>query len=624
MPPPPPILSAVDLSTAIGPQVLLEEVNFTLHQGDRVGVVGRNGAGKSTMLRILAAMQEAHSGEVRRRKGLRTTFLPQEFALDDAATAASNVRAGAAEAFAMLEQLEQVDESERLELEDTLTATNGWDVAVRQAKLMDALRIPQDTRPVSQLSGGERRRVAIARAMVAEPDLLILDEPTNHLDAETIEWLETVLTRFSGTLLLVTHDRYFLDRVCTRILELRAGTVELYPGNYTEYLIGSAEKQAAEKKHDDRRRSFLRRELDWVQRGPAARTTKSKGRLDRFYAAAAQSGPAVERDVELLLPPPERLGDRVVELSDVRLEVAGRCLVRQLNLELQAGQRLGIVGPNGAGKTTLIRTIMGERPPDHGQVQIGQRVQFNYIDQGRLLLNNEKTVLDEVGDGQRELLFGNRPVTVWSYLHRFLFTDDRINTLVKDLSGGERNRLLLAKQLIRGGNVLILDEPTNDLDLATLRVLEEALISFAGSILVVSHDRYFLNRVCTGIVAFVGDGELWYEPGSYDYFREQWKKRQPTGPKKVAEPKKTRQPRKKRRFSYKEQQELDGMEEAILVAEEAVNELEQTLADPGLYARDPKAAQELAAALHVAQQEAARLYERWEALEALQASLEAP
>lgn len=572
------------------------------------------------MLRILAGQQEANDGDVRRRKGLHAAMLPQEFALDEAQTADANVRLGAKELYDLLDECDHAEETRRLEIETELTARDGWDVDVRRRKLIDALGIPVDERPVSSMSGGEKRRIAIARTLVAAADLLILDEPTNHLDASTIEWLETFLQRNARTLLLVTHDRYFLDRVCTRILELRDGQIYSYPGNYTAYLTGSAERQAAEIKQDDRRKSFIRRELDWVRRGPKARTTKGKGRLDRFYEAAAQEGPNIARDVDLLLPAPPRLGTRVVELEDVCVNVGDRPLVRGLNLEFTAGTRLGIVGPNGIGKTTLLRVLMGQQKAESGTVLVGPKVMFNYIDQGRVQLNNEKTVLDEVGDGKRDIPFGSGTITVWSYLHRFLFTDDRINTLVKDLSGGERNRLLLAKQLIRGGNLLILDEPTNDLDLATLRVLEEGLAEFGGCVIVVSHDRYFLNRVCTAILAFEGNGEVVYQEGDYDYYREKLAARnkksgaEQQGGAKSA----TGRPSKRRsRLNYKQTQELAGMEATILAAEEKAVELETLLADPDLYATSPKDAQRHGDALKTLQDRTAVLYERWAELEAL-------
>ena len=373
---------------------------------------------------------------------------------------------------------------------------------------------------MSTLSGGEKRRVALCRALLARPDFLILDEPTNHLDTGSIEWLEDFLARYSGTCLFVTHDRYFLDRIATRVVELSRGKFYSYDGNYTDYLLARAERQAVEEMQEHKRQKFLKRELEWVRKAPRARRTKSVDRVERYFEMAAQEAPEAELDVELIIPTPPKLANRIIELTDVSVELGGRTLFQHVNLNLAAGERLGVVGRNGLGKSSLLKVILQELPAASGVVEIGARTEINYVDQNRLLLDDAKTVWEEVGSGGEHVTLGEENITLRGYLRRFLFTEERINTKINQLSGGERSRVLLAKILKRGGNVLILDEPTNDLDLGTLRLLEEALVAFGGSVIVVSHDRYFLNRVCTAILAFEGEGRVAYSVGNYDYYLE--------------------------------------------------------------------------------------------------------
>ena len=476
---------------------------------------------------------------------------------------------------------------------------------------------------VGTLSGGEKRRVALCRALLARPDFLILDEPTNHLDTGSIEWLEQFLARYQGTCLFVTHDRYFLDRVATRIIELSRGQFQTFEGNYTDYLLARAQRQAVEEMQEHKRQKFLKRELEWVRRGPKARRTKSVDRIDRYFEMAAQEAPEQELDVDLIIPQAPKLANRVIELTDVAVEVAGRTLFQDLSLNLAAGERLGIVGRNGLGKSSLLKLMLGQLPAARGEVQIGARTEINYVDQNRMLLDDEKTVWQEVSDGSEVVKLGEESVTLRGYLRRFLFSEDRINTKISQLSGGERSRVLLAKILKRGGNVLMLDEPTNDLDLSTLRLLEEALIAFGGCVIVVSHDRYFLNRVCTSILAFEDEGVVRYHVGNYDYYLEKRAEEQEyatadtnaAAAGKKAAPTTAAKPRK---LKWKEERELESIESVILEAEREVARLEEAFAAPDFYAKHGDRWQEMEAELAAGRERVAKLYARWAELEELQ------
>ena len=437
------------------------------------------------------------------------------------------------------------------------------------------------------------------------------------------------LADYPGALLVVTHDRHFLDRVATDIVELRNGSFDRYSGNYSDYILERSERLATEELQEHKRQMFLRREIDWVRRQPKARTTKSQSRLDRYDDALNDAPPASESDMELCIPPAPPLGNRVADLEKIGFRIPtpeGRWLFRGLDLAFAAGQRIGITGRNGLGKTSLLRILIEQSPPTEGVVRIGQLTKFNYVDQGRLQLREDRTVLEEVSDGTEFVIWGDTKLSLRAYLKRFLFTDDRITKQVKWLSGGERSRLLLARILKQGGNFLILDEPTNDLDLQTLRVLEEALLAFQGCVLVVSHDRYFLNRVCTGILAFEGDGRVAYSVGSYDYYLEK-RRREAIA---AAEPKtapaaakqsnsNAPQPAKKKKLSFKEQKELEGMEAAIHDAEAAVAKLETSLADPAFFKTQGSKANAVIAELDAAKKTTAKFYARWSDLEALNA-----
>jgi len=615
--PNPALLSANELMLAFDWQRVLAGVTLSVAPGEKVGLVGRNGCGKTCLLKILAGEVTADSGAISRRRGLRVGYLPQEFELRGDQTIRQNIEAGAADLLDWLARYETGHRSvaEMAELLHNIEQADGWNLESRIKSTVTALAAPPLDTLVGPLSGGEKRRVALCRALVAQPDLLLLDEPTNHLDAESIRWLEDFLQKFPGAVIFVTHDRYFLDVIATRIIELADGRCYSHPGNYTSYLESKAIRQQIAEQNERRRQRFLRIELEWVRSGCRAQRTKSQHRLREFYQIKGLEAPPEEREMDLLIPPAPALGNTAVELEDAGARYGDRWLFRNLTFSLKPGQCTGVVGRNGVGKTTLLRLCLGERAPDAGTATIGKIVTFNYIDQTRMQLDGTKTVLQEIAGGGDTIQFGSQTMSARAYLLRFLFPEERIRESVARLSGGERARLMLAKVLKTGGNVLVLDEPTNDLDLPSLRMLEEALADFDGSVLVVSHDRYFLDRICDQIVAFEDDGTVFVQPGNYSYYLEKRKEREPRralAPVVAPVPTKPARPRK---FSFKEQRELAGMEAAILAAETRVAELEATLNDPNFYATRAKEAAGLAAELVAAKAEVARLYARWEELE---------
>jgi ATP-binding cassette subfamily F protein uup len=619
------IASATELVVKFGTQVVLDQASVTILEGERIGLVGRNGSGKSTFLQIAAGVMTPDAGEMNLRRDLVVGYMPQMFELDETATVHENILAGAQRVLDLVAEYETAPpESARSGLLlEQIEHFDGWNLEHRIRSLITNLHAPNEERAVATLSGGEKRRVALCRALLARPDFLILDEPTNHLDTGSIEWLEDFLARYAGTCLFVTHDRYFLDRVATRVVELSGGKFFSYDGNYTDYLLARAERAAVKEMQEHKRQKFLKRELAWVRKAPRARRTKSVDRVERYFEMAAQAGPEEELDVDLIIPPAPKLANRVIELREVSMELGGRRLIDNLSLNLATGERLGIVGRNGLGKSTLLKIMLGQVEPTSGVVEIGARTEINYVDQNRLLLDDTKTVWEEVGEGSEYVRLGEESITLRSYLRRFLFTEERINTKIDQLSGGERSRVLLAKILKRGGNVLILDEPTNDLDLGTLRLLEEALVAFQGNVIVVSHDRYFLNRVCTAILAFEGEGAARYTVGNYDYYLE---KRVVAG---IADPS-TPAPRKPvgirdpgdnrakpRKLKWKEERELEGMEAMILGAEAEVVRMEEIFTAPNFYATHAADWERLEGELRTARKRVAALYERWAELGAI-------
>ena len=623
-----PVVSANGLVVRYGPTTLLAGSTIALHEGEHVGLVGRNGCGKSTLLKIIAGDLEPDEGEVSRRRGIMTGFLSQTFDLDMDATVEANVLSGAQHILDIIAEYENTpgDSHRGADLLDEIERHDGWNLDSRLKSLLQNLHAPAPDRIVRPLSGGEKRRVALCRALIAQPELLILDEPTNHLDPQSVEWLENFLRSYPGTCFLVTHDRYFLDRVATRIVELKGGQFYSYPGNYQQYLTTKAEREAGEEASEGRRQKFLARELEWVRKGPSARRTKSVDRIARYHELAAQDGPQRDEDVDLIIPPPPKLGNTILDLVNVGVQIGERKLFDSLSLELPPGARVGFVGRNGAGKTTLLRIILGEQEPTWGAVKRGARTVINYVDQNREVLRDEESVMEAISGKSDWVVLGDHKLHVRSYLKRYLFSDEAINGRIKNLSGGERSRLAIAKILLRGGNLLILDEPTNDLDLSTLQILEEGLAEFGGCVLVVSHDRWFLNRVCTHILAFEDDGLVELNVGNYDYYLEKKRALAKAPAVEIAKPvaKPVAQPEKARakKLSYKDQKELDGIEDAIHAAESEAADIEKMLADPAFFVSRSKEFPEWEAKLGAAKSRAATLFARWDELEAIRAASE--
>ncbi len=524
--------SVEHLNLRMGDRILFRDASLSIGEGERVALVGRNGCGKSTLMRVLAGLEEPSSGTVSRARGLRIAFMPQEnqepLLLTEKGTVRELVREGLSFFEGLLQRYESLPAAspEHEALEHLLTHHDAWNPGNKLDVILDRLGLPADRAP-SSLSGGELRRTLLARAVIAEPDLLLLDEPTNHLDIYTAQWIEEFLSEYRGACFFVTHDRCFLDRIATRIVGIDgAGGLYSVIGSYADFLEEEAERHHSEDRLEEKRRAFLRRELDWVRRSPKARLRRNLGRIRRYREIEARSAPERPGEMELILPPPPRLGNRVVDLKNVSLSLGGRRLFSDFSFEFTADLKVGIVGANGSGKSSLLKLITRELFPDEGTVAVADTVQFNYVDQSRTTLNPENTLCGEAGGGLDFVRVGEERVSIRSYLRRFLFEEERMNVRVKTLSGGEKARLALAKILKDGGNFLILDEPTNDLDLSTLRVLEESLRTYPSALVVVSHDRYFLNRVCNCIIAFEAESEtLSISLGDYDTYLEKKNRR---------------------------------------------------------------------------------------------------
>jgi energy-dependent translational throttle protein EttA len=512
---------------------VLSEISLSFLPGAKIGVLGPNGAGKSTLLRIMAGLDEPSNGSAQLAPGASVGYLPQEPQLDESLDVRGNVELGVAEQRGLLDRFNEVsarfaepmsdDEmaallEEQGEIQDRIERLDAWNLDNMLDTAMDALRCPPSDADVSTLSGGERRRVALCRLLLSSPDLLLLDEPTNHLDAESVAWLEQFLERFPGTVLAVTHDRYFLDNVAGWILELDRGKGIPFQGNYSSWLEQKEARLGVEEKQAGARRRTLQRELEWVRMSPRARHAKSKARLSAYEQLLADEQTFKLESVEIHIPAGERLGDKVVEARGLSKGFGDRLLFEDMTFSLPPGGIVGVIGPNGAGKTTLFRMIVGHEPPDAGSLEIGDSVSVAYVDQARADLDPTRTVWQEVSGGHDRITLGKREISSRAYVASFNFRGTDQQKRVGDLSGGERNRLHLAKLLRGGGNLLLLDEPTNDLDVDTLRALEDALLDFAGCAVVISHDRWFLDRVATHILAFEGDSQaVWFE-GAYDEY----------------------------------------------------------------------------------------------------------
>ncbi|MBF8297070.1 MAG: transporter [Bacteroidetes bacterium] len=615
------LIAARDISVRFGEQVVLKSATVSIHQSDRIGLIGNNGSGKTTLLKIIAGVMQPDSGSIERRRDIVVGYLSQDFQLDQTKSVYDNIVDGAHDVIDILREYESLPyTSERRHLlEEQIHHRDGWNLENRIETAMHSLNAPEKNRDIQTLSGGEKRRVALCKAIIARPDLLILDEPTNHLDTRSIEWMEEFLAAFFGACLFVTHDRYFLDSIANRTVELSNGVCHSHDGNYTDFLIDKTEREAQLEVEERKKNSFLRRELAWVRRGPRARRTKAKSRLKSYFETVAEEGYEAEAEVDLIIPPAPPFGSRVLNLKNLGIELGGRRLFSGLEFNFEKKRKLGIIGRNGLGKTTLLRIILGEVQAGEGHTDVGDKTLFNYVDQSRVALNDENTVLQEIGDGREWILFGEERLTVWKYLRRFLFTDDRISTKVGKLSGGERSRLLLAKILMNGGNFLILDEPTNDLDLATLRLLEEALVAFDGCVIAVSHDRYFLNRVCNGILAFEGDGNVYFSEGDYDYYLEKRDARGAEAAVQTVAPK-SQEARVKiqtTKLTWREAKELETIEADIMSTEAEVERIEAVFSASDFYEKRGEETARLTEELAVARATVDRLYARWNELEGL-------
>jgi sulfate-transporting ATPase len=519
---------------------ILKDISLSFFPGAKIGVLGLNGSGKSTLLRIMAGVDKDIIGEATPMKGLKIGYLPQEPQLDPAKDVRGNVEEGVAEGKALLDRFNEIsmkfaepmsdDEmtallDEQAKLQDAIDAGNLWELERTLERAADALRLPPWDADVNVLSGGERRRVALCRLLLSKPDMLLLDEPTNHLDAESVAWLERFLEDFPGTVVAVTHDRYFLDNVCGWILELDRGMGIPWEGNYSSWLEQKEKRLEQEEKQQSAHRKSMEAELEWVRQNPKGRQAKSKARIARFEELASQEFQKRNETNELYIPPGARLGDLVVETTDLCKSYGDRLLIDRLSLNVPAGAVVGIIGANGAGKSTFFRMLTGQEPPDSGSIRVGETVQFAFVDQARDALDPNKTVWQEISDGQDILQIGNYQTPSRGYVGRFNFSGQDQQKRVGDLSGGERNRVHLAKMLRAGGNVLLLDEPTNDLDVETLRALEEAILTFPGCVLVISHDRWFLDRIATHILAFEGNSQVTWFAGNYQEYETDRRKR---------------------------------------------------------------------------------------------------
>ena len=523
-----------------GGRQVLQNINLSFFPGAKIGVLGYNGAGKSTLLKIMAGLETEFVGEAWSAEGVRVGYLSQEPELDPELDVVGNVSQAVAETKALLDRFEAVnakfadpmsdDEMNALileqgELQDKIEAVNGWELERTLELAMEALRCPPGDADVTKLSGGERRRVALARLLLQSPDLLLLDEPTNHLDADSVAWLEKFLGEYKGTVVAVTHDRYFLDNVAGWILELDRGQGIPFEGNYSGWLEQKERRLVQEGKEDDARARTLARELDWIRQSPRARQAKGKARLSAYENLISAEHEAQISKAQISIPAGPRLGDIVVDAVDVSKGFEGRALIKNLSFRIPRGAIVGVIGPNGAGKTTLAKMITGQEKPDSGTFTLGETVKVGFVDQSRDALDSAKTVWEEISDGLDEIILGNRSVPSRAYVGAFNFKGSDQQAKVGRLSGGERNRVHLAKMLKTGANFLLLDEPTNDLDVDTLRALEDALVEFGGCVLVISHDRWFLDRITTHIVAFEGDSHVeWFE-GNYQAYEEDRKRR---------------------------------------------------------------------------------------------------
>ena len=639
------VLNVQNLHKSYGSRVVFDGVSFAVDEGENVGFIGVNGSGKSTLFRIVGGEEGPEQGTLAFQRGIRVGYLSQEPEFAEGDTILTAVASGKPELMEAIGIYHEVSEklaagegdSDRLlarqeQAAGKIDALGGWDYEHRMESLLTRLGVEHWERPVAGLSGGEQKRVALARVLLQQPELLLLDEPTNHLDADTVAWLETELGDYPGAVMLITHDRYFLDRVVTRMIEVSKGELTPYPGGYTEYLEAKAERMERMAAEEHKRNRLIQQELEWVRRSPPARTGKAKariGRADALLSEAREKRMPQRNAVEISTNEAPRLGRTVLNLEHVTKSYGPRTLIRDFSTIFQGGERVGIIGPNGIGKTTLLKVILGIEEPDTGTVEVGKNTKIAYFDQRREDVDPEKSVYEAAAAQDWVVVAGER-THLRSYLETFLFPPEQQRQKVSSLSGGERNRLLLAKLFLQDANLLILDEPTNDLDLVTLQVLESVLATWPGCVLLVTHDRFFLDKVATGLIIFEGNGQLRRHAGGYDLYRRLKQQREAeaaaassaaAAPKKSAAATKPAAEAKARKLSYKEQKELEGMEMAILEAEGRKEELSVRLADPALYASSPAdEVARLSAEYKTAGERVDALYARWAELEEIAAA----
>jgi ATP-binding cassette subfamily F protein uup len=602
----------IDLSLSYGEKVILQDASFSLKPGEIVCVIGRNGSGKSTFLKILSHTVEPDSGTLEFKSGVTVEYLSQEFGLDDTLTVFETV----AKSWFKYKTSDEIVEL-AADLVSNYTPWKNLDenhhseIFSQVYNQIYNLGCPDSTKLIANLSGGEKRKVALAAALIARADILILDEPTNHLDIGSIEKLENSLKDYTGCVLLVSHDRYFLDKLVTRMIEIYDGQMYDHQGNYEQYLEDKSLRLEIAGTQEERKQAFLKRELQWVRAGVKARGTKDKGRLDRFYNLKDEKKLYDEGELELLLPPNKPLGNKIINLENVSLSVGHKKILTDFSFDFQADTVLGLIGENGSGKTSLIKAILGELSLTSGKIVVGQNTSFNYQDQEKLNLNPEATPFEELAHGLERMDFGETTINTRSYLRRFLFDNRQIMSPIKSLSGGQKARILLAKVLKQAGNCLILDEPTNDLDLETISLLEESILQFSGVTILVSHDRYFLNRVCNTILALEGDGKFTLSTGNYDDYLT---KKQPI--KGINQAEKTIQDPFK--ISQKEirenQKEMKSVERQIETLEARIKEVELLFSDPDFYTKTPDKYTKKAVELEQAKQKLEELMIRWEEL----------
>jgi ABC transport system ATP-binding/permease protein len=630
------LLDVSELSKSYGTKKVLDRVSFTVAEGEKVGFIGRNGCGKTTLFRLAAGLDKPDGGTIASRRGITIGYLPQDPELDPGKTVAEEIETALGEIRRTLARYHAAGEAMKTASPAALAALlkeqeslghwiehhHGWDTDHRIDEVLSRLGIPDRGARVETLSGGLMKRVALGKLVLQSPDLLLLDEPTNHLDAATIEWLEAFLADYSGAVMLITHDRYFLDRLAQRIFELEGGTIYGYTGGYSDYLEGRATRLGLAEQSQDRLMNLLRRELAWMRRGPKARQTKQKARIQRFNELESQRADPVARDVRLDLRADHRLGRTILELIYLRKSFDGKNLIRDLSLSLKTGDRIGVIGPNGCGKTTLLRMLLKLEPPTSGKIVRGKNTRMAYFDQERESLDPKSRVKDALGEGDW-VTVGGKPRHKTAYLADFLFLPGDLNRMISTLSGGEKARLILARMMLAEANLLILDEPTNDLDIPTIQLLDDSLSNYNGCVIMVTHDRFFLDKVATGILSFEPDGGVRFTEGDYTHYRNRLAEektareadRRESAPA-AAAPKKEGKAPSRKGLTFKERLELESIEKNIATLEARRKELEGFLADPAAHASGREDLKDWSDEFARIEQDLEAILIRWENLEA--------